>query len=174
MHSFNKKVFLVGMPGSGKSTLGQELAESLHVEFFDLDHEIERVEQKSIPEIFELHGEEYFRKVESDNLQRLADFKSGRGLIIATGGGTPCFMGNMKIMNQTGIAIFLDVSLHTLTERLMATDLSSRPKFGDDKGLIDRLQHMHSERIPDYNKATFTIKGDDTSLDDLIKVIESA
>jgi len=160
------------MPGSGKSTLGKQLAEELKVRFVDLDAEIERSEQKSIPEIFELHGEDYFREAESHSLKNVA-LGSGMGFVMATGGGTPCFFDNLSRMNESGVTIFLDVSLDTLIQRLLESDLSSRPKFGDRQGLSDRLIRMTNERKSFYTKATLVLKGDDIQLDDLLGVMKS-
>lgn len=76
------------MPSSGKSTLGRQIAKSLGYEFIDLDIRIEIAEGKKIAEIFSLNGEEYFRKIENQQLKKI--IKDNK-MVVATGGGTPCF-----------------------------------------------------------------------------------
>src|SRR5690606_36323384 len=110
------KIFLVGMPGSGKTTLGKELASNLMVEFVDLDAEIEKAEQKSIAEIFSQQGEEQFRMVEARLLREWAA-RAG-SFVMATGGCAPCFHLGMEILNQYGLSIFLDCPVATLVERV--------------------------------------------------------
>src|SRR5436189_5502924 len=92
------KIFLIGMPGAGKSTLGRPLAAALNLPFVDLDKEIEKHEQKSIPEVFELRGEDYFRKSESTLLKSWAE--SNRSFVLATGGGAPCFHDGIEVINK--------------------------------------------------------------------------
>src|SRR6187402_3759097 len=102
------KYFLIGLPGSGKTTLGRKLATTLKIPFVDLDHEIEERETISTQVIFKKFGEKYFREVESTVLkawcERMGSF------VMATGGGAPCFFDNMDTINQAGKSIFIDVS----------------------------------------------------------------
>src|SRR5690349_71191 len=110
------KVYLIGMPGSGKSTIGKQLAAALLLPFVDLDHEIERKELKSIAEIFSEKGENYFRHTESQMLQQWAG--SARDFVMATGGGAPCFFNGLEIINNSGISVFLDVPVSELLRRI--------------------------------------------------------
>src|SRR5687767_13761414 len=109
------KIYLIGMPGCGKTTLGRQLASAIHLPFVDLDQEIEAREKKSIPEIFEQQGEDYFRQVESGLLYELAG--SDKRFIMATGGGSPCFFRGIEVINLTGLSIFLDTSVDILLDR---------------------------------------------------------
>ena len=111
-------IYMLGMPSSGKSTLGRQLAKELNYDFIDLDKRIEVIEGKRIPEIFSIEGEEYFRKVESEQLRKIP---SDNKLVIATGGGTPCFNDNMAFIKSSGISIFLDVAPDNLEERMWAS-----------------------------------------------------
>ena len=110
------KYFLVGMPSCGKSSLAKIIGKEINIQFIDLDKEIEIVEKRSINEIFNLKGEGYFRKIESEVLNSI--IKSNKSFIMATGGGTPCYNDNMKIINNNGISIFLVVKISELETRL--------------------------------------------------------
>jgi shikimate kinase len=88
----SERIYLLGMMGVGKSTLGKQLARQLHYSFIDLDKSIEKEEGKSIPDIFAQLGEGYFRKVERQMLLKTAERNH---IVVAVGGGTPCFYENM-------------------------------------------------------------------------------
>src|SRR4029453_2479239 len=98
------KLFLIGLPGSGKTTIGAALANRLSMEFVDLDKEIETREGNSVPEIFAAHGEAHFRQVESTLLLEWATAQ--RSFVMATGGGTPCFFDGIDVINKHGLSIF--------------------------------------------------------------------
>jgi shikimate kinase len=87
-------VFLCGMMGSGKSSLGKKIASKMHWDFIDLDILIEEEEKKTISEIFKNSGENYFRNIETQALQKI--ILSKKNVIVALGGGTPCFNNNME------------------------------------------------------------------------------
>src|SRR5688572_8772700 len=110
------KIFLIGMPGSGKTTLGKELAAHLFIDFVDLDAEIEKTEQKSIAEIFSRQGESHFRLVEARLLREWA--AGSASFVMATGGGAPCFHKGIETINEYGISIFLDCPVSTLIDRV--------------------------------------------------------
>ena len=98
------KVFLVGFMGSGKTTIGKKLANYLKCDFIDLDKLIEAKVGMSIVEYFELYGESAFSDLEREVLQK-TDFPEN--VIIATGGGAPCFGDNMSWMNENGLVAYL-------------------------------------------------------------------
>jgi shikimate kinase len=149
------KIFLIGMPYSGKSTLGRMLALELGVSFVDLDHEIEAREGKSIPEIFSQQGEDYFRIVESTLLKEWA--ASPKTFVMGTGGGAPCFYGGIEIINSAGVSIFLDVPVEELVNRV--GNKSDRPllNVSDQEALTERLSRLHSNRIAIYRKANYSL-----------------
>ncbi|WP_304235283.1 shikimate kinase [Jiulongibacter sediminis] len=151
-------IYMLGMPSSGKSTLGRQLAKELNYDFVDLDRKIEVTEGKKIKEIFRLEGEDYFRKVETDQLRKIpVDSK----LVIATGGGTPCFNDNIDYIKDTGISVFLDVSPENLEERMRSSRKNNRPMFKlENDDLLTTLQETYNERIEIYKKADIVIEGD--------------
>lgn len=150
------KIFLVGMPGSGKTTLGRQLAKAIQVSFIDLDKEIEKKEQKVIPEIFKDHGESYFREVESQMLQEHAS--SSEKFVLATGGGAPCFHNGIGIINQNGVSVFLDIPVHEILRRIGLQE--GRPLLGSPD-LVEREQRLNTlfdTRYQFYKQAHITIE----------------
>jgi len=154
------KVFLIGLPGCGKSTLGSEVAKLLNRPFVDLDEEIVKGEGQSIGQIFANLGEAQFRNVEKKYLIKWCDHTSD--VVMATGGGTPCFMDNMTQINSSGLSIFLDTTVSEIATRMMNTELAKRPLFeGQDISTIaGRIQEMRMARIHFYAQARVTLSGD--------------
>ena len=163
------KIYLIGMPGSGKTTLGKQVASDLPTSFVDLDYEIESREKKSIPEIFSQQGEDYFRMVESELLKEWA--ASDKSFVMATGGGTPCFFQGIDVMMQTGISIFLDTPIDLLVQRLEKK--SGRPllQSKDNNELRNKLEALRQSRLPFYQRAQITLQNPTfTSLMDKIRL----
>lgn len=159
------KIFLVGMPGSGKSTLGKRLAEELALPFIDLDREIEAQEALSIPDIFMEKGQYYFRDVESALLKKWAT--SNQSFVMATGGGAPCFHNGVDVMNQNGTTVYLDTTLDVLVERTKRA--SNRPllQAENETELRTRLEKLLAERDPVYRKAQLILR--EPTVQDVIK-----
>ena len=148
------KIFLVGMPGSGKSTLGRQLSDELNIPFVDLDEEIEKHESQAIKDIFSLHGEDYFRVVESKLLRQFAS--SAQSLVLSTGGGAPCFYDGMQILNENGLTIFLNVPEGKLIKRLEKS--KDRPLLDKDaEAKNEKILKMLKARLPIYLKASVVI-----------------
>lgn len=151
------KVFLLGMPGSGKTTLGRQLATELGVSFVDLDAAIEKEVGKSVQEIFREQGELAFRKLESATLYQWCNQKDD--FVMATGGGAPCYEDNIVVINRSGLSIFLDVPSKIITERILKTNLASRPLFANihPENLKDNIEFLRSQRISFYRQAHLRI-----------------
>ncbi|MDN5203498.1 shikimate kinase [Fulvivirgaceae bacterium BMA10] len=166
------KIFIIGMPGCGKSTFGKELAVKMGISFFDLDDLIVKKGGASIPEIFEQKGEDYFRHIESDCLKEATD--TNETFIMATGGGAPCFHDNMDFINQNGISIFLDVNPVTIAKRILSDGVEERPLFRGHnyKTLGGALEEKRKNRISFYRLAQFTFKEDEIDVDNIIKKIK--
>lgn len=156
------KIFLIGLPGSGKTTLGKQLAEKLKFAFIDLDSEIEKEEGKTVQEIFAETTENYFRELEAKKLKSLCEEKMD--FVLATGGGTPSFFDNMALMNQSGQTIFLDASTPEIIARLSKTDLATRPLFSklNPEQLRNKIDSLRSLRISFYNQAGMVISSNAT------------
>ena len=165
------KIFLIGMPGSGKTTMGKLLAEKLKLTFIDLDMEIEKSEGQPINQIFEKRKENYFREVESTTLKKFCS--SFESFVMSTGGGAPCFHDNMTKMNDSGKTIFLDVPAKEIAHRLEKTDLTERPLFSklSSEQFKDKIEFLRSQRIGFYKKAQFTFEGNDISVESIISKI---
>jgi shikimate kinase len=163
------KIFLIGMPGSGKTTLGKELASHLMVDFVDLDAEIEKFEQKSIPEIFNQHGEAHFRLLES---RLLSEWAAGtRPFIMATGGGAPCFFKGMETINQHGLSIFLDVPILQLIDRVSKNQERPLLQSSDETGLREKLETLRAQRLACYQQAKIIVEN--PSLEGVLKKIQA-
>jgi shikimate kinase len=168
----DNRIFLVGMPGSGKTTLGRQLATHLHVPFVDLDHYIERKEGKSVRKIFEKTGESWFRKTEALALrQATEEYEQG---IIATGGGTPCFEGNMDFINRHGISVYVEVPITEILSRMKAEGIAVRPLLAGktDEQLHQFFSETLSHRKQFYNKATITYASANPNAGELCRLID--
>ncbi|MCC6289772.1 MAG: shikimate kinase [Chitinophagaceae bacterium] len=129
------RIFLLGYMGTGKTYWGKLWAAQNGMNFFDLDHEIEQNAGMTIREMFEKHGENFFRQKEKEALHLFVDEDN---FILSTGGGTPCFFDNMQWMNDKGITVYLNASASILAERLL--------KEKDHRPLIKNL--TNEELIP--------------------------
>jgi len=149
------RIFLIGLMGSGKSYWGEKIATLLKWKFIDLDKHIIAHEKMGIPEIFEKRGENYFRNLENKYLK---DLLSLNNVVIAAGGGTPCFQGNMEMMNQNGETYYLKVKPETSAARLKGMT-EERPllkgKSGND--LVSFFTEQLKEREPFYSQASHII-----------------
>ena len=109
-----KRIFLIGYMG-GKSTVGKQLAELLSLSFIDLDIYIQNRYRKTISDLIVEKGEAQFRIIEQ---KALADVAAFEDVLVATGGGTPCFFDNMELMNRAGITVYIKADAVELAARL--------------------------------------------------------
>lgn len=157
--------------GCGKSTLGRRLAKHAGLEFVDMDHYIEKRNCKTIPLIFSEEGEAEFRKKERKALEELAEFSD---VVIATGGGAPCFFDNVDLMNRTGQTIYLNIDPKILADRLLNSK-TERPliKGKSKEELVAFIDETLNKRNEFYTKAHFQITDPDILLDDIMKMVNS-
>lgn len=166
------RIYLVGMPGSGKSTLGRSLARLMKHTFIDLDDRIIGQEGMSIPEIFAQKGETYFRQAEQRALQ--ATFTE-QNILVATGGGAPCFFDNMEQINAQGISIFLNIPLQQIASRVSPgkNKVTIRPLFAGKtpEQIKESLEQMWEKRLPFYQKAHFQINSPQTRPEEVMEML---
>jgi shikimate kinase len=163
------KIFLIGFMGSGKTTLGKQLAESLGYQFIDQDYLIEEEENMTINEIFNTKGESKFREIERYILTKLT---KSDNIVVATGGGAPCFFDNAETMKTKGFSIYLRVSPQALFERLRNAQ-ATRPliKNKTDHELQNFIKMKLQEREPFYLNSSISIQSDTISCQDLLNEI---
>ena len=169
---FKRHIFLVGMPGSGKSTTGKKLAQKMKLNFTDLDQYLETKLNKKITEIFEQQGESEFRKKESKALQEI--ITAGKKGILSLGGGAPCNSENLALIKKNGIVIYLEMSPDALRSRLIQKS-NTRPLFEglEEAQLLEKLKILLQQREKYYCEADLTVSGMNVDLDTLKKQILS-
>jgi len=149
--------FLIGMPGVGKTTFGAALAKQLELPFIDLDAYIEHREGSTIAELFK-KGEAHFRAVESKALLELLHTRDA--IVVACGGGTPCFNNNIEAMKSKGIVVYLNAEIATILARISKQKSAVRPLLDADLELQKQLDHLYRNRLAYYEQADFTISLD--------------
>jgi shikimate kinase len=166
------KVFLLGLPGSGKTTLGRKLAATLQLPFVDLDKEIEKTEGKQIREIFAEKKEDYFRQLESAELKKWCDKTDD--FVMATGGGAPCFFDNIDVINRAGKSIFLDVPASEIVRRMSMGPIEKRPLLatGGKDGLKDSIEFLRTNRLSYYRQASITLAGSGISVAEMTDALK--
>ena len=153
----DRTVVLVGLMGAGKSTVGRRLATMMDASFIDADDEIENAANRSIAEIFDAHGEAYFRDGERRVIARLIE--EGHG-VIATGGGAFVNDDTRRLILDNAIAVWLDAEIDTLVARTARRDNRPLLRDGDPREVLTRL---HRERAPAYSEAQIHVRSADIS-----------
>lgn len=138
----SKNIVLIGMPGSGKTTVGSLIAEKLIMEFIDMDKNLVKREKMAVAEMFSI-GEEFFRNAETEYAMELCNKDS---LVISTGGGIVKRKENIDYLKQNSIIIFLNRSVENIISDI---DICSRPLL---KESIDNVYKLYNERIELYKK----------------------
>lgn len=167
-------IFLIGYMGVGKTFTGEALSQLIGYKFYDLDEYIEMMESKTVTEIFNQKKEVNFRKIENKYLNDLCLKKEKK--IISTGGGTPCFDNNLKIINNSpnSISIYLKASVNTLVERLI-NSINTRPiisHLSDKDELNDFIAKHLFERSFYYERSDIKINTDGLETIDILSRIE--
>ncbi|WP_417721733.1 shikimate kinase [Salipiger sp.] len=146
-----KTVVLIGMMGAGKSAVGRALATALNVPFRDSDAEIEIAANMSIAEIFSRDGEAFFRRKETQVIDRLLDDTPA---VLSTGGGAYMAPGNREMITRKGVAVWLDAELPVLWNRVRHK--STRPLLRTDNPLAT-LTEIYERRVPIYALADLKV-----------------
>ncbi|MGA2004774.1 MAG: shikimate kinase [Terriglobales bacterium] len=167
-----RAVFLAGFMGSGKNTVGQELARRLGWNFVDLDACIETREQQSIPEIFRLRGEPAFRAAETIVLRDLLTGLLDRPTVVALGGGAFVQQNNRELLRPWP-TVFLDAPVQELWDRCRQHEARqgvARPLQRDP----EQFARLHAERLPSYRQASVVIETSGKETDGICSEIERA
>ena len=154
-----RSIVLVGMMGAGKSSIGRRLASRLGISFIDADTEIESAAGMTIPEIFEKHGEPYFRAGEARVIARLLD---NGPQVLATGGGAVMDPQTRALIGQKGISIWLKADIDVLLKRT---------KRRNDRPLVEKIKDLLPAREPIYAQADIIIQSRDEPHDAIIDEI---
>ena len=154
-----RSIVLVGMMGAGKSSIGRRLASRLGIPFIDADTEIESAAGMTIPEIFEKHGEPYFRAGEARVIARLLD---NGPQVLATGGGSVMDPQTRALIGQKGISIWLKADIDVLLKRT---------KRRNDRPLVEKIKDLLPVREPIYAQADIIIQSRDEPHDTIIDEI---
>lgn len=151
--------------GSGKTTAGKELAVRLNYSFVDLDLYIEKKEKRTISTIFSDEGEKNFRKIERRVLKEIVKTDN---IVVACGGGTPCYSDNMLLMKEKGQTVYLEMPVGALINRLK-NSYGERPLIkGKSEELRNYISSTLAEREKYYQKAHYTVNALNLKVDSIL------
>ncbi|MCF0194439.1 MAG: shikimate kinase [Bacteroidaceae bacterium] len=149
------RIIIVGYMGSGKTTVGKALAEALGLSFYDLDWCVESRYHRTVPQLFAERGEEGFRELERRLLHEVAEFED---IVLACGGGTPCFFDNMDFITSQAQTVYLKATPETLAMHLRMGKVE-RPliKGKTPEQLTEFIRDSLAQREPFYSRAHHTL-----------------
>ncbi|MGL5369154.1 MAG: shikimate kinase [Cetobacterium somerae] len=164
-------IALIGFMGSGKTTIGRILARSLDMKFIDIDRCISMKEKRTIPEIFEEHGEKYFRDLERSIIE---EESKDNNIVISTGGGAIIDNVNIKNLKSTSFVVYLDCDVSTIYERVKRS--KTRPLLTNSEDMLQTIQDLYDKRQTLYKiSSDFSIKIDsNTNIYDSVEKIKNA
>ena len=179
--SLESAIFLIGFSGSGKTSIGRELARRFTVRFYDTDAIIEKEQKRSVGEIFEQDGEGFFRRIESEVIRNVVAAKPA-GKVVSLGGGAFKSKANRNLVNSTGVSVYLSCSVREIYRRVSRkTDrplLRVKPRANQTmrQAQLARIRELLRERIQNYSLAILryatTGKDIETAASDLYTKIE--
>lgn len=159
-------IYLVGFMGSGKTTVGRLLADRLGWTFVDLDADIEAGQQKTIARIFEREGEARFRELETEAIrERVRGIRSGRPMVVALGGGAFCQPGNVELLAENGVTVWLDCALDCVSRRV--AEETNRPLASDPA----RFEQLYYARREAYARAEYRIDSGGDNPEEAVEAI---
>ena len=160
-------IILVGPMGSGKTTIGRRLSESLSLDFFDSDHEIIESTGVSIDHIFDVEGEKGFRARESDVLKKLCNIPN---IVLATGGGSVILEENREMMKKAGFVVYLSSSVDQILRRTEKS--KTRPLLEKSNNRRKTITDIVEARDPLYKEvASLIINTNGKKLNEIIDEI---
>lgn len=157
-----KNIVLIGLMGSGKSTIGRTIAKKLGRRFIDTDRLIERKTGKTVAEIFDGEGESAFRKIERETIKKISQYI---GIVIATGGGALKEIENFKFLKESGWIIALYASPSTLYQRIAGKRI--RPLLLNQEDPVKKLEEVFNERKNAYAMADFQISTENKNINQI-------
>lgn len=167
-----KRIYIIGYMGAGKSGVAKRLAARLGWQSCDTDVMFEEKYRITINDFFAKYGQDLFRKLESDILHTTVSMDN---VVIATGGGTPCFFDNMQWMNDNGLTVFLSMSAKSAAVRLSQTK-KKRPLTlglsGDE--LLHFVEQQYEQRLPFYTQAQMTFKAENCDIEGIANALSDA
>ncbi|MBA3829132.1 MAG: shikimate kinase [Taibaiella sp.] len=156
-------VFLIGMPGVGKTYWARQIADAFGINCIDLDNYIMQKEGVSIQALFDTKGEEYFRDAELKALQQIINISEKEpAIIVATGGGTPCYFDNINLLKKAGKVLWLTGTNDTLINHLKKEQ--NRPLLLPQNDLQQYLSDILAERQPYYQQAHHILQVENISI----------
>lgn len=165
------KIYLIGMMGSGKTTVGKKLATKLNYPFYDLDNMIEQASGMSVSEYFAKFGEDKFRLIEQETLRKTFSFTKA---VISTGGGTPCFFNNIDEINSQGISIYLQANTKLILSRLNGKESEKRPLMNSLNTIAQQENYIESlllKRKYYYEQAKIQISALNININQIIQLL---
>ncbi len=160
---------MIGFMGSGKSTVGSKLSSETGLPFIDLDKYIQTKEGRTIDDIFNEKGEDYFRETERRLLKEIIKKDN---IILSCGGGTPCFFNNMSLMNENGITIYLRMPVAALHSRLLNSKYDRplvKKMYGQE--LRNYISVTLEEREKYYRMAHHTVEAINLEISSVVKLL---
>ncbi len=165
-------VFLIGMPASGKSYWGEKVAHKNNLPFIDLDNYIEEQEKTTISALFSIFGEDVFREKENKYLKEIILNFKNKKLLLACGGGSPCFYDNIELMNRVGTVIYLKINLATIIINISKEDnKSKRPFLQNIVSLESFFENQLQKRKYFYEQAKYIVEVEKMTLGSLGKLV---
>jgi XRE family aerobic/anaerobic benzoate catabolism transcriptional regulator len=161
-------VALLGLRGAGKTTIGRRVARRWRVPFVELDRRIEEAAQLTLAEIFSLHGEEYYRKLEAQALESV--LAAGTPLVLATGGGLVAAPDTFNRLRQSAVTVWLRAAPEDHWNRVVRQG-DRRPMANHPQAMAD-LRALHAARLPLYQTADFTVDTSGLTIDQVVNAIE--
>lgn len=164
-------IALIGFMGSGKTTVGRQLAKALDMKFIDIDKMISMKEKKSIPEIFKEYGEKYFRDREREIIE---EESRENNIVIATGGGAIIDNENLKNLKKTSFVVYLDATIECIYERIK--DSKHRPLILESDDVFSKIKELYDKRLWLYKiSGDYSVSIDlDTITQDTVEKIKEA
>ena len=161
-----ENIFLIGFMGAGKSTVARAMKKHYGMRLIEMDEQIEYQEKMSVPKIFEVHGEPYFRKLETDLLEGLS---SQENIVVSCGGGVPMRACNVEAMRKSGKVIYLRTSPQQIYERVKTSH--NRPLLEGNMN-VEYISKLLSQRLPKYLEAAdAVVSTDGKRVEDICKEI---